>query len=30
MNYPPKSKLMTPTPADLDFKDLNIAILPTT
>lgn len=28
MNYPPKSKLMTPPPADLDFKDLNAAIFP--
>jgi hypothetical protein len=28
MNYPKKSKLMTPTPPDLDFKDLNAAIFP--
>lgn len=28
MNYPPKSKLMTPTPPDLDFKDLNTGIFP--
>ena len=26
MNYPPKSKLMSPTPADLDFKDINTGI----
>jgi len=31
MNYPPKKNLMTPTPADLDFKDLNdgpLAVFP--
>ena len=28
LNYPPKSKLMTPTPPDLDFKDLNTGIFP--
>ena len=28
MNYPAKKKLMTPTPADLDFKDLNAGIFP--
>ncbi len=28
MNYPPKKKLMSPAPADLDFKDLNGGIFP--
>jgi hypothetical protein len=30
MNYPPKNKLVTPTPADLDFKDVNEGIFPNT
>ena len=28
MNYPPKNKLISPSPPDLDFKDLNTGIFP--
>jgi len=28
MNYPPKNKLIVPSPPDLDFKDLNTGIFP--
>jgi hypothetical protein len=30
MNYPPTNKLVMPTPADLDFKNINEGILPNT